>query len=775
MADKISKVAVIGAGVMGCGIAAQIANAGVPVLLLDIVPKGGGNRNAAAEGAVARAKKTDPAPFMSTDAAKLIECGNIEDHLARVVECDWVVEVIVENLEIKQSLYRKLEAVRRPGTAISSNTSTIALSRLIEGMPAAFVRDFMITHFFNPPRYMRLLELVTGPSTDAALAEKIAQFCDMSLGKSVVVCKDSPGFIANRLGVFWITSAVTEAIELGLTIEEADAIMGAPFGIPKTGVFGLMDLVGLDLMPHVTSSLAGALPKNDLFHSKNRPVPIIGKLIETGYTGRKGKGGFYRLNKQEGKRTKETLEFSSGEYRAEQPAMLPELAAAGRDLGKLMDAAGKVGIYAWRAMGHTLAYAAGLLPEAADEIAAIDEAMRLGYNWRYGPFELIDMLGADWLIVHLHAEGRPIPEMLEKAAGRTFYRVEHGKRQQLGQDGAYHDIVRPEGVLLLEDIKRASKPVLKNGSAAVWDIGDGVLCFEFISKANSLDDQIMALLGKTIALVKKDQKALVIYNEGVNFSVGANIGLMLFAANIAAWSQIESLLATGQEMYQKLKYAPFPVVGAPASLALGGGCEILLHCDAVQAHAESYIGLVEAGVGIVPGWGGCKEMLGRWATDPGTPKGPMPAVAKVFEMVSTAKVSKSAAEARELGFLRPSDRITMNRNRLLADAKARALELAVDYKAPASREIVLPGPSGRVVLDMVVAGFAKTAVATPHDVVVAGELGRVLTGGDTDILDTVSEAKLLELERESVMRLLKTNATLARIEHVFETGKPLRN
>ena len=775
MADTIKKVAVIGAGVMGCGIAAQIANAGFPVLLLDVLPKDGASRNAVAETAVAKARATEPAPFMSADAAKRIVCGNIEDDLDQIRECDWVVEVIVENLETKQALYRRLEAIRRPGTAISSNTSTIPLSRLTEGMPQSFARDFMITHFFNPPRYMRLLEMVTGPATDKALAAKLAQFCDVWLGKTIIRCKDSPGFIANRLGVFWLTSAVTEAIEAGLTIEEADAIMGAPFGIPKTGVFGLMDLVGLDLMPHINRSLAEALPQSDAFHAKNRPVPIIGRLIETGYTGRKGKGGFYRLAKQDGKRIKETLDFSSGAYRAEQPAVVPELAAAGRDLAKLMDTEGKVGAYAWAVMGHSLAYAASLLPEAADDIAAIDEAMRLGYNWRYGPFELIDMIGSGWLRGRLRAEGMPVPAMLETAEGRTFYRVEGGKRQQLGQDGAYRDIVRPEGVLLLEDIKRAAKPLLKNASAAVWDIGDGVLCFEFISKANALDDQIMALLGKTIALVKQDHKALVIYNEGTHFSVGANLGLMLFAANIAAWSQIESLLATGQEIYQKLKYAPFPVVGAPVGLALGGGCEILLHCDAVQAHAESYIGLVEAGVGIVPGWGGCKEMLGRWASDPTTPKGPMPAVAKVFEIISMAKVSKSAEEARALGFLRSSDRITMNRTRLLADAKARALELATDYTAPVAREIVLPGPSGRVALDMVVAGFAKTGVAMPHDVVVARELGRVLTGGDTDLIDTVRESKLLELERQSVMRLLKTNATLARIEHVFETGKPLRN
>jgi 3-hydroxyacyl-CoA dehydrogenase len=774
-ADLFSKVAVIGAGVMGCGIAAQIANAGVRVLLLDVVAKDGANRNAVAEGAVARALKTDPAPFMSAAAAKLIETGNIEDDLPRVAGCDWIVEVVVERLEVKQALYRRLDSVRRPGTAVSSNTSTIPLATLIEGLPASFVRDFMITHFFNPPRYMRLMELVTGPGTDAALAGRVGQFCDVALGKSVIACKDSPGFIANRLGVFWMTAAVTETIEHGLTIEEADAVMGRPFGVPKTGVFGLMDLVGLDLMPHVNASMAGALPKDDAFHSINRDVPVIRRLIEAGYTGRKGRGGFYRLNREGGRRAKETLDLATGEFRPEQRADLPEIAAAGRDLRKLMQAPGKIGAYAWTVMGHTLAYAAKLVPEAADDVAAIDEAMRLGYNWKYGPFELIDRVGADWLIGRLREEGSSVPPMLQLAAGRSFYRVQNGVRQQLGQDGDYHDMVRPAGVLMLEDVKRAGKPVLHNGSASVWDIGDGVLCFEFTSKSNALDEAIMSLLGKTIALVKKDYRALVIYNEAENFSVGANLGLALFAANIAAWMQIDSLIATGQEMLQKLKYAPFPVVSAPAGMALGGGCEFLLHSDAVQAHAETYAGLVECGVGLLPGWGGCKEMLGRWSTDPQMPKGPMPAPMKVFEMISTAKVAKSAAEAREMLILRRTDRVTMNRYRLLADAKQRALELAVDYKAPEAREIVLPGPSGRVALDQAVAGFARQGMATQHDVVVSGELAGVLTGGDTDIIDTVRETRILDLEREAFMRLLKTPATLARIEHMLETGKPLRN
>ncbi len=773
--DLFRKVAVIGSGVMGCGIAAQIANAGIPVLLLDIVPREGGDRDAIAKAAVAKALKTDPAPFMSQEAARLIETGNIDDHLSRVAECDWIVEVVVERLDVKQALYRKLDVVRRPGTAISSNTSTIPLARLIEGMPESFARDFTITHFFNPPRYMRLMELVTGPATDAALAQKVATFCDVALGKSVVACKDSPGFIANRLGVFWMTGAVTATMDSGLSVEEADAIMGRPFGIPKTGVFGLMDLVGLDLSPHVNASMAGALPKDDEFHAINRETPLLHKLISEGYTGRKGKGGFYRLNKSGGKRVKEAVDLKTGEFRPESPADLPELAAAGRDIRKLMSGDGKVGRFAWRVMGHMMAYAAKLIPEATDEIVAIDEAMRLGYNWKYGPFELIDMVGADWLIERLHADGFAVPKMLEQAAGRTFYRVENGVRQQLGQDSAYHDIIRPKGVIMLADIKLASKPVLKNASAAVWDIGEGVLCFEFTSKSNSLDEQIMELLGKTIALVKKQYRALVIYNEGSNFSVGANVGLALFAANIAAWMQVESMIATGQEMMQKLKYAPFPVVAAPSGMALGGGCEFLLHSDAVQAHAETYAGLVECGIGLLPGWGGCKEMLGRWATQPKMPKGPMPASMKVFEMVSTAKVAKSAADARDMLILRPADRITMNRYRLLADAKQRALDLLPDYKPAEPREIVLPGPGGRVVLEQAVAGFQKLGQATKHDGTVAGELARVLTGGDTDIVDTVKESKILDLERESFLRLLKTPGTLARIEHMLETGKPLRN
>ncbi len=773
--ESIRKATVIGAGVMGAGIAAQFANAGVPVLLLDIVPEGAANRNVLAEAAIGKMLKTEPAPFMSAHAAKLVTAGNIDDHLPQVADCDWIVEAIVERLDLKHALYRKLDAVRRAGTAVTSNTSTIPLHELTKGLSRGFARDFLITHFFNPPRYMRLLEIVTGPDTDRQLADTVAEFADRTLGKSIVRCKDSPGFIANRLGVYWLQVGVIEALDAKLDIEVADMAISRPLGIPKTGVFGLIDLVGLDLMPHINASLAAALPAADAFHAANRDLPLIKQMIADGNTGRKGKGGFYRLNRAGGGKAKESIDLTTGAYRPEIKRDIPELAAASKNLREFLSGDGKIAGYTWRVLGQTLAYAASLIPEAAEDVNSIDEAMRLGYNWRWGPFELIDRLGAGWLADKLDADHLPVPALLRAARGRTFYRVEGAQRQYLGTDGNYHAVARPAGVLMLEDIKRAGQPVLKNASASVWDLGDGVVCFEFTGKSNSLDDQVMGLLGKTIALVREKYKALVIYNEGQHFSVGANLGLALFAANIAAWSEIEKLIAAGQQTYLALKYAPFPVVSAPSGMVLGGGCEILLHSDAVQAHAESYIGLVECGVGVIPGWGGCKEMLSRWHTSGSLPRGPMPATAKVFETVSTATVARSAAQAKELLFLRPTDGITMNRYRLLADAKALALKLADGYVAPKAVDLRLPGVAGRLALTMAADSFHKRGIATDHDIVVADALAEVLSGGGADIVDLVNEEQLLSLERAAFMRLLKTDATLARIEHMLVTGKPLRN
>ena len=702
----IKKVCVIGSGVMGAGIAAQVANAGVPVLLLDIPAKDGANRNAIAEGAVAKMLKTEPAPFMS---ARRGQTGRNRQYRRRPQQSRRMrLDRRGDHRErstSSSSLYARLEEHRKHGAPVSSNTSTIPLAMLTEGRSDNFKTSFLITHFFNPPRYMRLIELVTSPHTDKAILSRVEAFVDRTLGKSVVWCKDTPGFIANRIGTFWIQTGVNTAFDLGVSVEEADAIAGKPMGVPQTGIFGLVDLIGLDLMPHLMASLQSTLPKDDPYQAIARSEPLIEKLIADGFTGRKGKGGFFRMNKDGGKRTLEAIDLQTGEYHVATKSAVPVGPAAKGDLKMLVEADGKYGDYAWTVLGNTVAYAALLVPEISDTVVGVDDAMKLGYNWKFGPFELIDKLGADYVAKRLEAEGKPVPELLKLASGRTFYRIEGGKRQYLGTDGEYHDVERSEGVLLLADIKLASKPLLKNSSAALWDIGDGVCCLEFTGKMNALDGEVMKLIGQAIGLVAKEHKALVVYNEGTHFSAGANLGLALFAYNIAAFGEIEQLIQGGQMAYKALKYAPFPVVGAPAGMALGGGCEILLHCDAIEAHAELYAGLVECGVGLIPGWGGCGEMLDRWRTMPKMPNGPMPPVAKVFEIVSTATVSKSAANARELGFLRPADGVTMNRDRLLYEAKHKALAMAEGYAAPEMPEFTLPGPGGKAALMLAVEGF----------------------------------------------------------------------
>lgn len=775
MADSaIKKVCVIGAGTMGAGIAAQVANSGTPVLLLDIV-RDPANRNAVAASAVERMLKADPAPFMGKAAAKLVEVGNIDDDLGRVAECDWVIEAIVEQIDIKRDLYAKLEAVRKDGTAVSSNTSTIPLEQLTAGRSDAFRRDFLITHFFNPPRYMQLIEIVTGPHSDAATVAKVRDFVDRKLGKTPVDAADSPGFIANRIGTFWIQVAVNAAFDMGVSVEEADAIAGKPMGVPKTGIFGLIDLIGLDLMPYLQKSLTSTLPKDDPYQAIARSEPLIEKLIADGYTGRKGKGGFYRINRENGGNVKQAINLATGEFAAARPAPTIPSAAGSGDLGALIELPGKFGEYAWAIVGPTLSYSASIVPEATATIVGVDEAMKLGYNWKSGPFEMIDKIGAAKLREKLLTSGLPVPAILKQVGDGTFYRVQDGKRQFFGLDGAYHDIVRPAGVLLLADIKLASKPLLKNGSAALWDVGDGVVALEFTGKMNALDSEVMKLIGEAIPLVAEKFKALVIYNEGAHFSAGANLGLAMFAVNIAAWSEIEKLVSGGQQAFKALKYAPFPVVAAPSGMALGGGCETLLNSDAVQAHSESYIGLVECGVGLIPGWGGCGEMIERWRAMPGMPKGPMPAVSKVFEIVSTATVAKSAAEARELGFLRPTDGVTMNRDRLLADAKTRALAMAEGYTPPAPPEFRLPGASGKTALTLAVESFQARGLATDYDGVVSGRLATVLTGGDADPTEVVTEAQLLALELSEFMQMVHDARSQARIEHMLGTGKPLRN
>ncbi|MFZ2407163.1 MAG: 3-hydroxyacyl-CoA dehydrogenase NAD-binding domain-containing protein, partial [Methylobacter sp.] len=747
--------------------------------------------------------KAEPAPFMHKNNARLVTPGNIEDHLEWVKEADWVIEAVIEDPAIKQELYRKLDNVCRPDTLISSNTSTLLLKLLTRDMPDSFKQRFMITHFFNPPRYMRLLELVSSSQTRPELVDAVSRFADLSLGKDSVTCKDTPGFIGNRIGVYWLQCGLLEAIKLGLTVEQADAVMSAPFGIPKTGIFGLLDLVGLDLIPHILGGMERALPKEDAFHQVNTLPPLVKTMIADGYTGRKGKGGFYRLNETGGKRVKESINLQTGAYQFSEKFALPDLPKTQDELRAFLSSdeqthpplkkGGQGGFgFAWQVLSNTLAYSASLIPEIADDIVAVDTAMRLGYNWKYGPFELLDRIGVDWFVDRLLAENREVPPLLATVGAglvpaqlgqpqgiaptsRSLYKVDSGKRWFADLSGNYQPVRRTDGILLLADIKLQAPAVLENPSASLWDIGDGVACLEFHSKMNTLDMDSLALVRQSVDKVKSDFSALVIHNDADNFSAGANLTLLVQAIHSQDWPAVEQLIKQGQQTYQALKYAPFPVVGAPSGLALGGGCEILLHCDAIQAHAELYVGLVEVGVGLVPGWGGCKEYLRRRLEFARRPGGPMPAIAQAFETIGMAKVSKSAAEAKEMLFLSTTDGITMNKDRLLAEAKAKALLLVPGYTPPKSASYRLPGAGARAAMDIAINNLKMAGKITDYDVEISRQLADVLSGGQCDIAEPLTEDDLLNLELNAFLHLVQQPGTLARLEHLFKTGKPLRN
>ena len=774
MSNAIERVAVIGSGVMGGGIAAHLANAGAGVLLLDVAAKDGSDRSAVARAAVDRLAKSRPPAFMHRRAARRIDAGNLDDDLPRVAEADWIVEAVVERLDVKRDLYARLDAVRRPGAIVSSNTSTIPLARLVEGASEGLRRDFAITHFFNPPRYMRLLEIVRGPETRPDLVERLRGFADRRLGKGVVECKDTPGFIANRIGVFWLQCALIEAIAAGLGVEQADAALGPAAGIPKTGVFGLLDLIGLDLMPHVAGSMDALLPPDDALRRYMEVPEVLRRMVAGGYTGRKGKGGFYRLRREGGERIKESVDLATGEYhRSERVRLACVDAAKTGGLRALVEHDSEEGRYAWRVLSSVLAYTAALVPGISDDAADVDAAMRLGYNWQAGPFEMADRLGAGRLADRLRAEGRPVPPMLEAAREGGFYRETGGRVERLGAAGGYAPLVRPSGTQRLANVKRGRARVIGNDSASLWDAGRDVACLEFHTRMNTLDQGSLTLIGQALELVPDRFAGLVIHNDGEHFSAGANLGEALFAIGAGAWDRLAGASALGQRTFKAMKYAPFPVVGAPAGMALGGGCEVLLHCDAIVAHAETYAGLVEAGVGLIPAWGGCKELLARYARQ--GPRGPMPPVSRAFETVSLAKVSQSAHEARDMGILRREDTIVMNRDRVLAEAVDKVHALHSGYAPPEPPVFRLPGRSGQAALTLAIGEFARTGKATPHDVVVATALARVLSGGNADPIDEVGEDAVLTLERETLLSLVRTPETQARIEHMLETGRPLRN
>jgi len=773
---EIKKAAVIGAGTMGSGIASHLANVGVPVVLLDVVPAGANDRNVVAEGAIKRLLKIQPPAFMQSANAELITPGNIEDHMALIADADWITEAVVERLDVKHALYEKIDAVRKPGAMVSSNTSTIPLSMLTAKMSDELKRDFCITHFFNPVRYMRLLELVAGPETRSSVTDTLSSFCDVKLGKGVVPCRDTPGFLGNRVGVYALQVAIVEAASLGLKVEEADALMGRPMGIPKTGVFGLYDLIGLDLMLDVASSLRSALPKHDAFHHVAAGIPLISRLINQGYTGNKSKSGFYRERNEDGERLRQAVDLKTGEYR---PATRPHIDAAvdgeTQGLRALVTHDDRFGRFAWRVLAKTLSYAAALIPEVAEDPLPVDEAMKLGYSWSKGPFEMIDDLGPAWFRKRIESEDMAVPEALRRVGDSNFYRASNDSFERFTFSGKYQKVARAPGVLRLGDLTRTQSAVAANDAASLWDVGDGVACVEFHTKANALGPDSMALIVEALDIVNDNFQALLFHNEAPHFSVGFNLEFALAAAKGKAWSRLDGALDAFQSACLACRYAPFPVIAAPAGLALGGGFEVLLHCDALQAHANTNLGLVETLVGLVPSGGGCKQMLYRWTRDAKEINSALKGALEVFAIIGMGKTAASPLEAEPLRLFGPGDRFSMNRDRLLAEAKAWALEMAQDYVPPARPVFTAFGARGLDAMRAMLDELKAKGVTTPHDLVLGGHLARVLCGGERKESEIMSEDDVLALEREAFIALCDTPATVARIEHMLTTGRPLRN
>lgn len=763
MMTPIRKAAVVGAGTMGSGIAVQFANAGVPVVLLDRAPEGAADRRILARQAIER--QVAQGGFMHPSAAVLVTPGNIEDDLGLIADADWIIEAIVEDLAVKQALFASIETARKPGSIVSSNTSTLSRERLCQGMPDTFARDFAISHFFNPPRHMRLLEIVGAGADSAVVAAGEAV-----LGKTAILCRDTPGFIANRLGCYWMAMATLEAMAQGLSVEEADAVVGAPFGVPRTGVFGLFDLVGIDLVPLVWGSLIAALPAADGLHRYDITADArFRAMIADGRFGKKTKAGFYRQGAD--RKTREVVDLATLAYRPERPVSLGE---AGNDLRRLTGRDDACGRYAWTVLKRVVGYASTVAPDIADDVAAIDTALELGYGWRHGPFALADSLGTPWIVERMQADGEAVPPLLDAAAAAGGFYADGGRTVTRG-DGSRAPRSRRAGALSLTDVKEQGAPVLRNGSATLWDIGEGVACLELTTKMNIFDDGVFDLIGKAVEAVSAGFRGMVIGNDDPRvFSAGASLSVLLDRIEQGDFAGLRSFVARGQQSFRALRHAPFPVVGAGFGLALGGGCEVLLHCDAIVAHAELNAGLPEVNVGLIPAWGGCTQMLLRAAASGTGAKGPVAVPTRVFEVVAAAKPSSSAADARANGILRDTDTIVMNRDHLLHRARAEVVRMAVGYRAPVVAELMLAGPTGFASLSNAIHGERQAGRISAADAAVRMALAGVLTGGG-DMLRPVPEDAVYALEIDALIEMARTPATQERIRHMLTTGKPLRN
>ncbi|MBT3205003.1 MAG: 3-hydroxyacyl-CoA dehydrogenase [Gammaproteobacteria bacterium] len=769
----INKVAVIGAGVMGAGIAAQIANGGVDVILLDMLADT--DRNKLARDAIQTQLKTGG--FMHKDAAKRVTPGNLEDHLDWISDCDLILEVIIENLEIKQSLYRKIEKYRKPESIVSSNTSTIPLRQLIEGLPLKFQNDFLITHFFNPPRHMRLLELVASSKSRNSAVHQLTEFCSYIMGKTVINCNDTAGFIANRIGVFWLMTGLHEAQNLAVSVEEADAVIGKVFGIPNTGIFGLFDLVGIDIIPKVAQSLSANLSSSDPFQSVADIPDWVDEMISHGFTGRKGGCGFYRMIKTNQGKKFEVFDLLTKSYRSIQKPDLDSLDNLEKlDARGLMMHSDRGGQYARSVMGKTLKYAASLIPEITDDIEVIDTVMKLGFAWQYGPFELIDLLGKG-KFNDFQEDENEIPPILAAADGRMLYQVIDEQYGRLNLSGDFKPIKNSAGVLSLLDIKRYQTPLIQNSAASLWDIDKGIACLEFHSKGNVINREALDMINQSLELltanVSHNFKGLVFYNEGKQFSSGADLSFILDSIKTEDFDLIEEFIFYGQQTYHAILQSEFPVIAATAGLSLGGGCEVALHCDVVQAHAETYMGLVEPLVGLTPGWGGCKESVKRHVNESAGNILTPDLALNIFKLISGSVISSSAALAVDSQFILDNKHITMNRDHLLLDARTLALSMSDNYTPPPTITIEVQGETIQKILSDKIHADSKNSLITKHDQIVQQALVKILSADGKNTI--LSEQDFLDLERKAFMQLVRTVKTKERIEHMLTTKKPLRN
>jgi 3-hydroxyacyl-CoA dehydrogenase len=804
---RIEKAAVLGAGTMGSRIAAHLANAGLPCILLDIVPPdlkpdaAASERNKIVRAGLEAAKKSKPAAFFTPALAEKVSIGNFEDDLARCAEADWIIEVVAENLEIKRNLLSRVAQFRKPGAIVTTNTSGLPVHLIAEAMSEEFQQHWAGTHFFNPPRYMKLVEVIPGPKTSSEVIETLSEFCDRRLGKGVVIAKDTPNFIANRIGTYSMLNAIGLMTTLGMTIEEVDACTGPAVGWPKSATFRTADLVGLDVLIHVVKNIYETAP-NDESHEMYKVPAFVEEMARRAWLGDKTGQGFYKKVRGEGEKEILTLDVNTMEYRPRQKAKFAslEIGKAIEDTRERLRAlvgpvlAGEKGDKAqqfiWGGLSEMCLYAARRVPEISNSVVDVDHAMRWGFAWEMGPFEVMDAIGLKAFAAQIQKEGRALPQLLEKvlASGRKgFYESEKGKTTVFEvTSGAAKSLQPPPGVLILKSLKEAGREIERNSGASLIDLGDGVVCCEFHAKMNAIGADLIAMLHKGLKRLNLDFDAMVIANQAVNFSVGANLMLMLVAAQEQEWDELHMGVKQFQNVNLALKYAPKPVIAAPQGMALGGGCEISLHSAKIQAAAEAYIGLVETGVGLIPGGGGTKEMLIRANEHAagGVDLDLFHALKPVFEAIAMAKVGTSAEESRALGFLRREDGVSMNRDRLVGDAKEAALALVRGgYKPLAAgwqegaqtTQIKVLGEQFLAGAKLVIHMMQRGAYITDYDAHVGRKLANILAGGPLTSPQLVSEQYVLDLEREAFVSLCGEKKTQERIAFTLKTGKPLRN